>query len=213
MSKSVGNVVDPFNLIDAYGVDQVRFFFMREVPFGNDGSYSHEAIVNRINADLANDLGNLAQRSLSMVFKNCEGKLAPPENYTSEDNEILSLANAMHEQAGEAMNRQAIHRMLSVVWNVVGEANKYFAAQEPWALKKTDPERMAAVLYIAAEVVRQVAIMAQPVMPESCAKLLDALGVPEDMRTFAALETPLPETRIDAPSGVFPRYVEKDGAA
>ncbi|MEL6784657.1 MAG: methionine--tRNA ligase [Pseudomonadota bacterium] len=210
MSKSVGNVVGPFSEVAQYGVDALRFFLLREVPFGQDGNYTHEAVVNRINADLANDLGNLAQRSLSMVFKNCEGKLAPPESTNDADEAILALARGALDEARRAVDEQQIHTALGAIWNVVGEANKYFAGQEPWALKKTDPERMATVLNVTAEVVRRVAIMSQPAMPESCHRLLDQMGVAEGARQFADLETPPAARVIEKPEGIFPRYVEPD---
>jgi methionyl-tRNA synthetase len=215
MSKSVGNVVDPFNLADQYGVDQVRYFFLREVPFGQDGNYNHEAIVARINADLANDLGNLAQRSLSMIAKQLGGVLPQPGAFTDNDKAILAQADGMLELARTAMATQQIHHWLNAVWAVVAEANRYFAGEAPWALAKTDPERQRTVLYVTAEVVRQIAILAQPVMPESSAKLLDSLGVPQDARNFASLGG---ATRIQAgnqlpvPVGVFPRYVEPPAA-
>ena len=175
MSKSVGNVIDPFALADAYGVDQLRYFFLREVPFGQDGNYSHEAIVNRINADLANDLGNLAQRSLSMIGKQLNGVLPKPGAFSANDKTILAAADAMIDGAREAMKTQQIHQMLNVVWSVVADANRYFAGEAPWALAKTDPARQGTVLYVTAEVIRQVAILAQAVMPQSAAKLLDLL--------------------------------------
>lgn len=213
MSKSVGNVVDPQSMIDQYGVDQVRYFFMREVPFGQDGNYSHEAIVNRVNADLANDLGNLAQRSLSMIAKNCEGKAPSPGELIVEDKEILAAADALLPQCREHHEVQALHKSLDTIWKVVADANRYFAGQEPWALKKTDPERMATVLYVTAEVIRQVAILAQPYMPAAAAKLLDLLVVPEDARSFAHLgEAGRLQSGIELPKpeGVFPRYVEEE---
>ena len=215
MSKSVGNVVDPQSMIDQYGVDQVRYFFMREVPFGQDGNYSHDAIVNRVNADLANDLGNLAQRSLSMIAKNCEGKMPSPRELTTEDREILAAADALLPQCREHHEVQALHKSLDAIWKVVADANRYFAGQEPWALKKTDPDRMATVLYVTAEVIRQVAILAQPYMPASAAKLLDLLVVHDDARSFAHLgdTARLPSgTDLPKPEGVFPRYVEEDQA-
>lgn len=215
MSKSTGNVVGPADLVEQYGLDQVRYFFLREVPFGNDGSYSHEAIVNRSNADLANDLGNLAQRSLSMISKNCEGVVPSPGPFSDADTAILEAADAMLAPAQAAMSVQAVHRYLEAVWNVVGEANRYFAGEEPWSLKKTDPERMGTVLYVTAEVVRQVAILAQPVIPTGAGKLLDLLQVPETARTFGHLgagDRLSPGTPIDKPTGVFPRYVEPETA-
>ncbi len=213
MSKSVGNVVDPHSLIDAYGLDQVRYFFLREVPYGNDGSYSHEAIVNRINADLANDLGNLAQRSLSMINKNCEGRLPVPGALSAEDQAMLDAADGLLPEIRKHHETQALHKALEVIFQVVADANRYFAAQEPWALKKTDPERMGTVLYVTAEVVRQVAILTQPYMPASGAALLDAVNVPEHDRSFAALGEKgrlAAGSAIPKPQPVFPRYVEAE---
>ena len=213
MSKSVGNVIDPFEMVEHYGLDQVRYFFMREVPFGQDGGYSREAIINRINADLANDLGNLAQRSLSMIAKNCNGALPSPGAFSDKDKAILSAADAMLEKAREEMDRQAINKALDVVWDVVGDCNKYFAGQEPWALKKTDPERMGTVLYVTAEVVRQVSILAQMVTPASAGKLLDVLAVPDDARDFASLGEAgrlAGGAQLPKPTPVFPRYVEAE---
>lgn len=211
MSKSVGNVVDPFDLVKAYGREQLRFFFLREVMFGQDGNYSPEAIANRINADLANNLGNLAQRSLSMIYKNCDGKIPVPGAFSAEDLAILQRADGLYQTVRADIDRQALTKYLDAVWSVVSDANQYFAAEEPWAKKKTDPERMATTLYVTAELVRQFAILAQPAMPEACNKLLDLLAVPVDARSFASLGpkgrlvggTPIPE-----PQGVFPRYVD-----
>jgi methionyl-tRNA synthetase len=215
MSKSVGNVVDPFNLADQYGVDQVRYFFLREVPFGQDGNYNHEAIVARINADLANDLGNLAQRSLSMIAKQYEGVLPEPGAFTDNDRAILAQADGMIGLARTAMATQQIHQALNAVWAVVAEANRYFAGEAPWALAKTDPQRQRTVLYVTAEVIRQIAILAQFVMPESSAKLLDSLGIPKGARDFAALGGATrvkPGVALPAPTPVFPRYVEPSAA-
>jgi methionyl-tRNA synthetase len=211
MSKSVGNVVDPFNLADQYGVDQVRYFFLREVPFGQDGNYNHEAIVARINADLANDLGNLAQRSLSMIAKQLDGVLPEPGEFSDNDKAMLAQADGMLELARTAMATQQIHQALNAVWAVVAEANRYFAGEAPWALAKTDPARQRTVLYVTAEVVRQVAILAQPVMPDSSARLLDSLGIAADARDFAALGgvTRIKAgTKLPPPTGIFPRYIE-----
>jgi methionyl-tRNA synthetase len=216
MSKSVGNVIDPFALANAYGVDPLRYFLLREVPFGQDGNYSHQGIVNRINADLANDLGNLAQRSLSMVQKQFDGALPQPGVFSANDQTILSAADGMIAKAREAMATQQLHQVLAAVWAVVADANRYFAGEAPWALAKTDPARQGTVLYVTAEVVRQVGILALPFMPASAAKLLDLLGAPEAERSFAYLGG---EHRIAAgaklpvPAGVFPRYVEPDKEA
>lgn len=212
MSKSVGNVIDPFSLVEHYGLDQVRYFLLREVPFGQDGSYSHDAIVNRTNADLANDLGNLAQRSLSMIAKNCEGKVPQKGSLAEADLAILKAAADALSTAREAMKTQAIHHALAAIFAVVADANRYFAGQEPWALKKTDPERMQSVLYTTAEVIRRVAILCQPFIPGSAAKLLDILAVSEDRRSFADVSDDaalVSGADLPAPQPVFPRYVEQ----
>jgi methionyl-tRNA synthetase len=216
MSKSVGNVVDPFTMADAYGVDQFRYFFLREVPFGQDGNYSHEAIVNRINADLANDLGNLAQRSLTMVNKQLGGTLPAPGSFSDNDKAILAAADAMIATAREHMKTQQLHQVLNAIWTVVADANRYFAGEAPWALAKTDPARQATVLYVTAEVLRQVAILCQPFIPASAGKLLDILGVPASERAFDRLgdagKRLAPGVTLPAPAPVFPRYVEPEAA-
>jgi methionyl-tRNA synthetase len=211
MSKSVGNVVGPRELVEAYGLDPVRYFFLREVPFGSDGNYSHEAIVARMNADLANDLGNLAQRSLSMIAKNLSGILPVPGDLSDADREILAAADALLPACREAMAGQQIHQALNAIWAVVADANRYFAAEAPWAVRKTDEIRFGTILWVTAEVLRQVAILAQPAMPGSMAKLLDLLAVPAEARDFASLG---PAGRLTggvslpAPVGIFPRWVE-----
>ena len=216
MSKSVGNVVDPFALVRAYGRDAVRYFFLREAAFGHDGTYSHEAIVNRMNADLANDLGNLAQRSLSMINKNCDAKVPTPGHFTEADAAMLAEADGLYARSRAAMDKQGIKHWLDAVWAAVADCNRYFASEEPWAKRKTDFQRMETTLYVTAEVVRQVAILAQPVMPESCAKLLDLLSQRPDARSFAALGPAhrlVPGLVLPAPTGVFPRYVDPDAPA
>ena len=213
MSKSLGNVIAPVSMANEYGADQVRYFFLREVPFGQDGSFTHEALVNRINADLANDLGNLAQRSLSMIAKNCGCLIPEPGAFNDADAPMLEAALALLPTCREAMDRQAIHKSIEAIWQVVAAANRYFTAQEPWALKKSDPERMGTILYVTAEAVRRVAILSQPYIPAAAAKFLDQLGVPEGERDFAALDRDKalkPGTKIAAPSPVFPRYVEEE---
>jgi methionyl-tRNA synthetase len=216
MSKSVGNVIDPFALVDAYGVDQLRYFLLREVPFGQDGHYSHEAIVNRINADLANDLGNLAQRSLTMIARQGGGVLPKPGAFAPADSALLAAADAMIGKAREVMQTQQLHQVLNAIWTVVADTNRYFAGEAPWALAKTDPARQGTVLYVTAEVLRQVATLTQPFMPRSAGKLLDLLAVPAAQRQFTELGGTTriaPGTILPAPSAVFPRYVDSEGSA
>ncbi|MEO6610014.1 MAG: methionine--tRNA ligase [Aestuariivirga sp.] len=210
MSKSVGNIIAPADLVERYGVDPVRYFFMREVPFGQDGSYSNDAIMGRMNADLANDLGNLAQRSLSMINKNCEAKVPICGPLSAADSAILAMADAMLGEVRAQHEAFAISKAMDVIWKVVAEANRYFAGEAPWALKKTDPERMATVLYVTAEVLRMVGILVQPYMPDSAAKLLDVLAVPAGERRFADIGKRLVSgTELPAPQPIFPRFVEE----
>ncbi len=185
---------------------------MREVPFGQDGSYSHEAIVARTNADLANGLGNLAQRSLSMIAKNCDGKVPAKGAPGDAAQALIAQTEAALVTAREAMAEQKIHVALAAIFDIVAEGDRFFAGEAPWALKKTDPARMESVLWTTAELVRRLAILAQPVIPDGAEKLLDALAVPADARSFAHLESELvPGTPLPAPQGVFPRYVEPTG--
>jgi methionyl-tRNA synthetase len=209
MSKSVGNVVDPFDLVKAYGVDQVRYFFLRETAFGQDGSYSPEAIETRINADLANGLGNLAQRCLAMIGKGFEARVPAPGPFTAADRALLASADALDATCRQAMDRQAIKSWLDAVWAVIGEADRYFASERPFD-KALSGERKGTILYVAAEVVRQLAILVQPAMPASAARLLDQLGQPAERRAFGSLGAAgrlVPGTALPAPTGVFPRYV------
>ena len=213
MSKSVGNVVDPFDLVKAYGRDQLRYFFLREVMFGQDGNYTPEAIANRINADLANNLGNLAQRSLSMIFKNCDGKIPTPGAFTAEDKAIL--------RQGRRPVRDRAHRDGPAGDHQISRCRLERRSPTPTAIsrpksrgRKRRPIRSGwtTILYVTAEVVRQFAILAQPAMPDACASCSTLLAVPAAARTFAVARrkpaasyagTPIPE-----PQGVFPRYVD-----
>ncbi|MGJ9402553.1 methionine--tRNA ligase [Arthrobacter sp. KK5.5] len=208
MSKSLGNVVRPGDWIETYGLDQLRFFLLREVPFGADGAYSHEAIVGRMNSDLANNLGNLAQRSLSMVGKNCGAEVPVPGAFTAEDEAVLAAADALLAASRDAYSRQEFSRSLEAIWTVLGDTNAYFAEQQPWVLRKTDAERMGTVLYVTLEVLRKVALLVQPVMPVSAGAVLDALGQPEgSARSFAAFGSRIESgTALPAPTPVFPKY-------
>jgi methionyl-tRNA synthetase len=216
ISKSLGNVIDPYELIQTYGLDQTRYFLMREVSFGSDGDFSRSAMIRRINSELANDLGNLAQRSLSMINKNCAATVPACGDYSDADKKLLGDAKAMLNEVCKELDVQAFHKALDVIWRVIGDANRYVDEQAPWALKKTDQARMATVLYVLAETLRHIAIVVQPFMPDAMSKLLDQLVVPKDQRQLAHIKddtfklksgTPLP-----APGGVFPRYVEPENA-
>nr|WP_281242467.1 methionine--tRNA ligase [Rhodospira trueperi] len=216
ISKSLGNVIDPYDLVKSYGLDQVRYFLLREVPFGNDGDFSHRAMVNRMNGELANDLGNLAQRVLSMIAKNCGGAVPEPGPLTDEDTALLGQARGLLPAVRAAIDRQAFHEALEALWVVVRAANAYVDRQAPWALRKTDPARMATVLWALAETIRHVAVLIQPVVPDSAARMLDQLGVPSDARDFTALGEGgalVPGAPLPKPQGIFPRYVEPETEA
>jgi methionyl-tRNA synthetase len=209
MSKSLGNVVEPRKLAEIFGRDQIRYFLLREKPFGADGSLSHAAIISRINVDLANDLGNLAQRTLSLVARNCGGVI-PAHGPTAEDDIVLrEAADALPDLLRAAVERQNFHDGLEEVWKVIRAANGYIDRQAPWALNKTDKARMGAVLRVLVDTIRVVATLLQPVMPDAMARMLDQLGVAPEARGFAALATPLTDgQQLPPPQGVFPRYVE-----
>jgi methionyl-tRNA synthetase len=214
MSKSVGNVVDPFVMVTTFGRDAVRYFFLREAHFGADGSYSHDAIVARINADLANGLGNLAQRSLSMIAKNFAGVVPTPGVFSDADQTILATADALYGKARAAMDRQAIKGWLDTIWECIADADRYFASEKPFD-KSRSQERKGTILYVTAEVVRQLAILVQPAMPDKAAQLLDLLAQPREARSFKALGPKgrlVPGLALPSPAGVFPRYVDPDAA-
>ena len=215
MSKSLGNAIDPLALIARYGLDPVRFFLLREVPYGNDGDFSRRAMIGRINGELANELGNLAQRTLVQINKNCAAQVPKPDPFIDVDNTLLDAAKALLAQSRAAMDRQEFHVALESIWLVVRAANAYIDHQAPWALKKTDLARMNTVLYVLVEVERRIALLLQPFMPDSMAKMLDQLAVPAGARDFTAFDTALAAgTNLPPPQGVFPRYVEEqEGAA
>ncbi|MGF7157692.1 methionine--tRNA ligase [Bartonella heixiaziensis] len=211
MSKSIGNVVDPFKMVDHYGIDQFRYFLLREVPFGQDGSYSHDSFVNRINADLANDLGNLAQRSLSMIAKNCDAKVPIPAAFLVQDKHLLKHSLQALEIIRKAMSSHGMHLALSAIFSVVADANRYFASEQPWSLRKSNPERFSTVLYITVEVLRQIGIMLLPFIPQSAAKLLDSLAIAEDNRLLHHISNSKIQAGLDLPppEPIFPRYILK----
>ncbi|MBK5911884.1 methionine--tRNA ligase [Rhodothalassium salexigens] len=214
ISKSLGNVLDPFDLVERFGRDPVRYFMMREVPFGNDGDFSTDGFVGRCNADLANGIGNLAQRTLSMIHKNCAGAVPEPETLTDDDLAFLAHVDAALDDVRPHIDAQAPHLALEAIWARVSAGDGYISAQAPWTLKKTDPARMATVLYVTAEAVRQIAILMQPIVPEAAASLLDQLGQGADDRRFDRLGAGhrlTPGIAIAKPQGVFPRIEAEAG--
>ncbi len=216
ISKSLGNVIDPIEIAERYGLDQMRYFMLREVPFGNDGDFSHTAMVHRMNGDLANDLGNLCQRVLSMIFKNCEGVMpSKPAVLTDADHAILDRLEALLDGQRKHYDNQQFHEALKDIWDVVADANRYVDDMAPWALRKTDLARMGDVLWVLAEVIRQVAILIQPVMPAASTNILDQLNVDSNARGFAALgaqQRMAGGQGLEKPVPVFPRFVDEEDA-
>jgi len=210
MSKSLGNVVDPFAEIERVGLDPFRFFLLREVPFGADGDYTEEGLRRRLNVDLANEFGNLAQRTLGFIARNCGGVLPMPGELASADRALLEAAASLLPRMREEMARQAFHAALEAAWAVIREANAYIDREAPWALRRTDPGRMGTVLWTLAETLRRLAILLQPVMPGTMSRLLDQLAVTE--RGFDALERPIAGgVALPEPRPLFRKLEERPG--
>ena len=208
ISKSLGNVIDPVELAATFGVDQVRYFLMREIPFGQDGDFSREKMIVRLNAELANNIGNLAQRVLSMINKNCDGKV-PAHKFEERDKKLLSTVFVEGDKLRNAIIYDLqFHKALEIITQMGSRANEYIDNEQPWKLKKENPERMETVLYTMAECLRRMGIMLQPFVPTAAAKLLDQLGVAPENRQFhrigagSALRT---GAELPTPEGLFPR--------
>ncbi len=212
MSKSLGNVLSPDAMVAEFGLDQLRYFLMREVPYGSDGSFSREQIITRINSDLANDLGNLAQRVLSMVQRYCDGVLPAPGPFSAADDALLAAADGMIGECREQIDQQAFHDVLETIWRVVRAANGYVDAQAPWKLNKEDPDRMRTVLYTLVETTRNLGLLLQPFIPRASAALLDQLAIGDDARAFGACGAAgriEPGIALPRPEGIFPRFVDE----
>ncbi len=204
MSKSLGNGIDPLALIEEFGLDPLRYFMLREVPFGNDGDFARKALVGRLNGELADGLGNLAQRTLSLIQRNCEGRLPAEAPRKEADAALFEGLDALPTSVGAALDAQLFHAALEAVFQSVREANGYVTQQQPWALRKTDPERMAAVLRHLHTALRTHATVLQPFMPGTMGRLLDQLGVPAEGRGLAVLASPLPGgTALPPPEPLF----------
>ncbi len=219
-SKSTGNVTDPIGLADTFGVDSLRYFLMREVAFGQDGSYSPEAIVTRCNAELANSFGNLAQRTLSMIFKNMDGALRSDMPLTEQDHLLLETVQKGISDLRASFAELAFNDGLESWMHAVFACNQYVDEHAPWTLRKTNPERMEAVLMVLFRAVRDLAIAVRPVVPASIDKLLDQMGQGPENRSYAALEmadwftkTAASEFKVNKPQGVFPRLELLEEAA
>ena len=207
ISKSLGNVIDPFDLVDKYGVDQIRYFLMREVPFGNDGDFSNSQLINRINSDLANSYGNLFQRVTSMIFKNCN-EVIPirPNDFQDEDLKLINSIRNSLQNYRSLMDEQKFDQFLKNIWLVISDANKYVDNQAPWSLKKNDFQRMEVVLYTLIETIRQISIMLQPFIPNTSKSILDHIQIPLVQRDIKSIELFFDGgIKISTPKPLFPR--------
>jgi methionyl-tRNA synthetase len=208
ISKSVGNTVDPIDLLEHYGVDQLRFYLLSATPFGNDGNYSHELITNHSNAFLSNDLGNLSQRCLKMVFSKCDGKIPNKGDLNKADLFLLNNAYDLYQNSLKCMDDYQIHAYLNSIFDIISLANKYFSDQKPWELDKDSPDRMHTVLWVTCEILRITSILLQPVIVDGSNKLLDFLNIDSKERSFINLNPSFAVKsglEIKEPQVIFPK--------
>ena len=205
ISKSVGNVIDPYEIINKYGLDQIRFFLFREVPFGNDGDFSKDAIANRLNADLSNNYGNLVQRITTFCVKNCNSKIKNNSNYTKQDKNLIEFMNLKFDEYNKFMNEEKIDKSIKCVFELLSETNAYIDTEAPWNLKKTNKDRMNDVLFLTLNIIKNTSIMLIPVMPESANKILDILNVNKIERNFDHITISTNDYKISDPKPIFPR--------
>ena len=206
MSKSLGNAIDPVEIVDTYGADAFRYFLLRDLSFGQDGDFSKTMFINRLNTDLANAYGNLCQRVLSFIYKNADATIPTPGEFSAEDKALMAMPAALLPALRNSIDNFHLNRYAEAVWQIIGEGNRYVDAQKPWALKKEDPARMNTVLYSLCECIRQIAILTQPILPVASAKISAMLG--QEKNDFSMLEVALrPGLKIDEPLPLFAKYV------
>ncbi|WPX96975.1 methionine--tRNA ligase [Candidatus Bandiella euplotis] len=204
ISKSLGNVINPYDVMDKYGLDYFRYYLMKEMTFGNDGNFSYPSFIDRINSELVNKVGNLIHRTISFIYKNCGQKMPYPAEYAEKDRAILSHSYQLIEKIRVLVDNQSLKQILEEIIDLANAANVFIDEEAPWKLKESDPIRMQTVMYVLAEVIRVIAVLLQPFMPESSAQALDCLDVKQ--RTFNSLNSAngvIPGTEIVQPKIIF----------
>ena len=205
ISKSLGNAIDPIEIIDKFGLDQIRYFLLREITFGSDGDFSIDALKSRINADLSNDLGNLCQRSLTMIVKHCDATVPSNKNVSESERKFLSKISNELSILTSHVNNQEINIYIKKLWDIIGSANKYFNDNKPWELKNTDKKNFNNVLYVTAEIIKQIGIMIYPVMPDTSIKILNFYNIKSKNISLNMLNSDLANTKISEIKPLFPR--------
>jgi methionyl-tRNA synthetase len=205
ISKSLGNAIDPIEIIDKFGLDQIRYFLLREITFGSDGDFSIDALKSRINADLSNDLGNLCQRSLTMIVKHCDATVPSNKNVSESERKFLSKISNELSILTSHVNNQEINIYIKKLWDIIGSANKYFNDNKPWELKNTDKKNFNNVLYVTAEIIKQIGIMIYPVMPDTSIKILNFYNIKSKNISLNMLNIDLANIKINEIKPLFPR--------
>ena len=212
MSKSLGNVIDPLHLIKKYGNDQIRYFLLREISFGEDGNFSEVNLINRLNSDLTNDLGNLVQRVLSMIIKYTDGNIFQREKIDEDDNNLLNSPENIFEKYTYLMDNFQFNQAIIIIWDIIRKANAYVDLKAPWGLyKKNDKKKLYTVLNVLINTIFKVNILLQPILPFASKKIFRQLNV-EEVQNFGLINSEVEVgSKINKPEGVFPRIAEDKG--